>query len=175
MTGKFLLQDVDEESFLAFTDALESTEGEFLLEIASAGGDTNVMWAFHDKIMCVERKITGVALGYCHSAAPLILAACDTRFCSPKTEFMVHEDIVTEAEGSPDKVMATAVRAQADEEKWYEAMEFLTGTRASVWRTMSRNETYFGATEAKKLGTVDRILPIFRKPRKVAKKYKGRE
>lgn len=158
-TGRYLLSAVSDESYKEFHTALLDSNSPFHLYIASPGGDTEDMWAFVDTILCSKRKIVGVAVGICYSAAPLILAACDVRLCTPNTQFMVHEDII-EAEGAPSNAIKTVNRAQAEEDRWYTAMSLATGTTINQWRQLSEAETYFDAIEAKRLGIVDKILPI---------------
>lgn len=161
MAGSYLLCDIDDESLKAFHDALLDTKGEFTLYISSPGGETDSMWAFVDRIMCSSRTISGVASGTCHSAAPLILAVCDRRACTPNTQFMVHEDIV-ELEGAPSTNTKKLARAQDAEDRWYTAMALATGTTINEWRLMSEKETYFDANEALRLGVVDKIMPILK-------------
>lgn len=161
MSGKFLLQGVSEEAFAGFSEALATSEGDFHLEVASGGGDTDVMWAFHDRILCSKRKIVGTAFGFCYSASPLILAACTVARCTPKTTFMVHEDAIR-IKSTPSKASEALARAHKDETKWYEAMAKLTGTNASVWERLSQKGEYFDSDTALFLGVVDRILPLNR-------------
>lgn len=162
MAGSYLLCDIDDESLKAFSDLLYSTRvGNFTLRIASGGGETDAMWAFVDMIMCSKRNIVGIASGTCHSAAPLILASCDERYCTPNTQFMVHEDIV-ELEGAPSTTIKKLARAQDSEDRWYTAMSLATGTTINEWRRLSEAETYFDANEALRLGIVDSIMPILK-------------
>lgn len=167
--GRYLLSAVSDESYKEFHAALLESENPFHLYIASPGGDTDSMWAFVDTILCSKRTIIGTAVGICHSAAPLILATCDVRQCTPNTQFMVHEDII-EAEGAPSNAIKTVNRAQAEEDRWYTAMSLATGTTINEWRVLSEAETYFDAFEAKRLGIVDKILPIMQGKKRRNKK-----
>lgn len=161
--GRYLLQDVSEESYRTFAWRLSKTSQNepFDLIISSGGGDTDAMWAFHDTILCSKKKITGVAVGICHSAAPLILAACDIRICTPNTQFMVHEDIC-KIKGSPSKAVHEIARHQNAEDRWYTAMTLLTKTTLHEWRVLSESETYFDSHRALELGVIDTILSVRR-------------
>lgn len=159
MAGSYLLTSIDYDHLAEFSAALKESSGLFKLTIASEGGDTDVMWAFVDLILCSKREFIGTAYGVCHSAAPLILASCDQRFCGPNTQFMVHEDII-ELSGSPSSSIKQVNRAQAEEDRWYTAMSIATGTPITEWRKMSESETYFDAQKAKELGLVDKILLV---------------
>lgn len=163
--SQYLLTSISEDSLKEFHAVLLGSKGPFRLYISSEGGETDYMWSFVDIILCSHRHITGITSGICHSAAPLILAVCDTRICTPNTQFMVHEDIV-EIEGAPSAIIDRVSRAQSSEDRWYTAMSLATGTPINQWRQLSEKETYFDAIEAKRLGMVDEILPIMKGKKK---------
>jgi ATP-dependent protease ClpP protease subunit len=161
MEGSYLLQSIDENHYSEFFTALQDSKGPFHLCISSCGGDTGDMWAFVDTILTTKRRIIGTAMGVCHSAAPLILAACDVRRCAPNTQFMVHEDSIR-IRTTPSKARKFVERQQAEEDRWYLAMATLTNATIGQWRKLSEDETYFDATEALNLGLVDKIISIRR-------------
>lgn len=161
MAGNYLLCDINDESLKEFHEALLKSKGKFTLRVSSGGGETDAMWAFVDTIMCSPRNIIGVAYGTCYSAAPLILAVCDERYCTPNTQFMVHEDII-ELEGAPSTSIKKLNRAQDSEARWYTAMSLATGTTITDWRILSERESYFGADDALRMGVIDKIMPILK-------------
>lgn len=159
MRGSYLLQGIDEVNYKEFFIALKKSTGTFHLCISSIGGDTSDMWAFVDTILTSKRKIVGTAIGVCHSAAPLILAACDVRRCTPNTQFMVHEDSI-KIKATPSKARKFVERQQSEEDRWYVAMATLTDITIGQWRKLAEDETYFDASEALNLGLVDKVVSV---------------
>lgn len=161
MRGSYLLQGIDEANYKEFFNCLQDSQGTFNLCISSCGGDTSDMWAFVDTILTTKRTIIGTAIGVCHSAAPLILASCDIRRCTPNTQFMVHEDSI-KIRTTPSKARNFVERQQSEEDRWYAAMAMLSNATTGQWRKLSEDETYFDANEALNLGLVDKIISIRR-------------
>ncbi len=90
----------DEESGTDWQMAERLAKGLWILDSAAdapitilmnnIGGDVYHMWAMYDLIKGCKSHITIKAVGYCMSAATVILQAGDERVLSPNAGFMVH-------------------------------------------------------------------------------------
>jgi ATP-dependent protease ClpP protease subunit len=72
-------------------DLLEVPEGgEATLYIDSSGGSVYSALAIATLIRLRKIRATGMVLSECSSAAILIFAACERRFCTPRSVFLFH-------------------------------------------------------------------------------------
>jgi len=75
----------------AIRDLLEVPEGgEATLYIDSSGGSVYSALAIATLIRLRKIRATGMVLSECSSAAILIFAACERRFCTPRSVFLFH-------------------------------------------------------------------------------------
>lgn len=129
--------------------------------ISSCGGCEYEMFAAYDLIRSLsETHIKTVAIGKVMSAAPLILAAGDERYCYPTTQFMVHESWYEMAERH-NNAKATVAHFEDMTKLWAEKMAERTNLTAKQWLNLTEKtgrDKYFGAKQALKYGLVDGIL-----------------
>lgn len=70
---------------------------------------------------------------------------------------MLHESKET-IKGFASSLQQQAERAMDEERAWDRLMEAATGTPASAWRSLSKQETYLTASQALQYGLVHTIL-----------------
>jgi ATP-dependent Clp protease protease subunit len=69
---------------------LDQTDSPITILMNNIGGDVYHMWAMYDLIKSCKSHVTIKGIGYCMSAATVILQAADERVLSPNTGFMIH-------------------------------------------------------------------------------------
>lgn len=166
--NRYLLCDIDDVSLKEFYEAVNASrkeKGLFYLDIASDGGSSNTMLSFFDMIKNTDRTIVGTAYGRCQSAAVLILAACDQRYSTPNTIFMVHEDSY-EIDGSHGDARKAVAQHEIEENLWAILMAENTTTGFEAWRSMAKSSSYFGPQNALNYGLIDIIGDVKKRNRK---------
>ena len=69
---------------------LDQTDSPITILMNNIGGDVYHMWAMYDLIKSCKSHVTVKCVGYCMSAATVILQAADERVLSPNVGFMIH-------------------------------------------------------------------------------------
>lgn len=156
----FLHGDVDEDTIafavrgLMHMDSLSGAD--ITIFISSYGGSIDETFVLHDVIVSMRSKIITVALGFCMSAAPLLVAAGHTRLASVNCDFMMHAaSLGTEGTLANVEVTAAATRARC------ERMDRLLAKYSNMpyrhWKrfTESKADVYFDSERALEWGIID--------------------
>lgn len=159
----FLQGDVDEDSismairgmYLMADESKEPIE----LFVASYGGSIDEAFALHDVTRIITCPIHTIALGFCQSAAPL-LVACGRkgeRCASENCEFMMHPASMG-AEGTPTNVVGTAQAVKARGDRFNRLLAKYTKKDLRFWRRFDRGDDhYFDSHQALEWGLIDYI------------------
>lgn len=162
----YVVGDIDDESFLAFSKRLDKLEAAsvapIVLELCSEGGSAYSGMAFAGKIRACRCKVFVHAYGVVMSAATAILAAGDRRTVDTDCLIMIH-DGSQKVNGPEVDVTKALVQMRKEEQQWADFFESVTGTPSKVWRDISQATTYLRADEAMQLGLVDHISKPFEK------------
>lgn len=155
--------EINDESFGEFSKELAEYEKsgckKVMLEITSEGGSATAALAYYDKIKSSTMEIHGVVYGLAASAASLIFIACNKRYMSRNSWFMVHEDSLSDIDGKKvHEIEKEALHARRMEDQWCDLFYASTGTPVSTWKELNKNETYMTAEECLKLGFIDGVL-----------------
>tara|TARA_R110002167_G_C12707228_1_gene655102 strand:- start:13167 stop:13724 length:558 start_codon:yes stop_codon:yes gene_type:complete len=158
----FLHGDVDEDTIAYATRGLlhmaDMSDAPVTLMISSYGGNIDESFVLHDVMKAVACPIHTVALGFCMSAAPFLVAAGDVRMASANTDFMMHTASF-EMEGSMANAAATTEAVRARCERMDRLMAKYSTQRYAFWKkfTDSPVDVYFDAMQAIEWGLVDSI------------------
>ncbi len=162
----FLDESIDEVSIGRLIQSLyvmkdESTDRPIEIVISSFGGCEYEMFAAYDVIRSLHNvTIKTIAVGKVMSAAPLILAAGDERYCYPTTQFMVHESAYEMLERH-NNAKVTVAHFEDLTKIWAEKMAERTALSAKQWLNLTERtgrDKYFGAKQALKYELVDGII-----------------
>jgi len=163
----FLWGDVDEDSISQFVMGLEilKSHGNDPIDVvlSSCGGDQYEMWAAYDAIRSShQHTIRVTAIGKIMSAAPLVLAAGDERFCYPHTQFMFHEESYG-LEERHNNAKVTMEHYEKMEKLYAKAMAERTNKNYLWWFGQANRrgkglDTYALAEEVLEWGLVDGII-----------------
>jgi ATP-dependent protease ClpP protease subunit len=140
---------------------LDQTDSPITVLMNNIGGDVYHMWAMYDLIKACKSHVTVKCVGYCMSAATVILQAADERVLSPNVGFMIHYGTW----GLPDN-LKEAKRWVDEADRLYKnvAHTFLDKIREKkpaytyddVDRLLER-DTPMSAFDAVELGLADRV------------------
>ena len=135
----FLLDDIEEVSIQYIIQGLyllSSIDKHLPIElfIGSLGGDEYEMFALYDIMTIIDCPIHTVALGKCMSAAPLLVAAGQTRYATPNTTFMVHQSSDEELSGKVSELDKVVKHYKQQASIWYALMAENTGQTEAFWR-----------------------------------------
>jgi ATP-dependent Clp protease, protease subunit len=157
----YIIGQIDSAAYEKFSrrfDRLTESSFEAIeIELHSEGGSSYDGLAFYGKISTSRVPTIITCFGMAHSAAIAILAAGTIRRCSPEANFMVHES-TSKLKGTSSSLMKQAEQAMDDERAWDSLMERSTGTPASFWRALHKEESFLNARQALQYGLVDTIL-----------------
>ncbi len=138
-----------------------AAEAPITILMNNIGGDVYHMWAMYDLIKGCKSHVTVKCIGYCMSAATVILQAADERVLSPNVGFMIHYGTW----GLPDN-LKEAKRWVDEADRLYKnvAHTFLdkirekdpTYTYEQVDKLLER-DTPMSAFDAVTLGLADRV------------------
>lgn len=166
----FLHGDVDEDTIAFAVRGLvhmsDISDRPVEMIISSYGGSIDESFVLHDVMMSVRCPVHTVALGFCMSAAPFLVAAGDKRSASPNCDFMMHT-----ASFEMGGTMANAVTTTEAVRSRCERMDRLLAKYSSMpyrhWKkfTDSPVDVYFDAKQAKEWGIVDEIWDFQRRDR----------
>ncbi len=131
------------------------------LIVSSTGGDMDEAFGLHDATRIIDAPVHTVALGKCHSAAPLIVA-CGAKGCRYTTEhcvFMLHDVSVEASPGSPVMIETETGWAKKSMVRYAELLEQYTNMPKKHWTQIfaKKKDTYFDAETAVEWGLVDTI------------------
>ena len=143
--GMYLIADLDQDRPIE-------------LYVCSEGGDIDAAMALHDVTRTIRAPVHTIALGYCMSAAPLLVACGDARYASPNCSFMTHAASL-ELGGHIDNVDATAKAVRRRCEQMDRLMAAYTERDYRHWARLSKGaaDRYFDAETAVEWGVVDSI------------------
>lgn len=158
----YLSTDITEESFQAFSEALDAMEERkqtvVQLILNSAGGNAMDALAFCGRMRTSLCKVNVLVCGLAGSAAVLVLAAGNIRRMTKESWLYVHEDSSTFKGIQTTELEKQAAVAKRFEEQWAELLEELTGTKAEVWADLHKRDLYLTPNECVTLGIVDEII-----------------
>jgi len=128
------------------------------LQICSYGGDVYAGLAVCDVIDCAPMPINTVGNGPIMSAAGFILiSGTGTRAITTNSYIMVH-DIFGMIRGQSKDVVVETDHWKQLQESCYKLVAAKTCKGKAYWKSKSRHSFYVGATEAIKLGLIDKVL-----------------
>jgi len=153
---------INGESFSKFSQELDTLlykhpKAPIHIELVSEGGVAYDALSFYGRIRTCNAPIHITAYGLCHSAATLVLAAGDIRYCSSETNFMVHQS-KSKISGQLYTLKALVEQEDAEEAAWCKLLSKRTDTHPDMWEQLQLNTSYFGAERAKNLGLIHEIL-----------------
>ena len=131
------------------------------LVVTSYGGDLDEAFALHDVTRTIKVPVHTVALGKCMSAAPLLVACGEkgSRYASENCQFMMHDCMLDEIDGSPTFIEAHVAAARAQMVTYAELLGKYTNKPKSHWQRMfkQKSDKFFSAEEAQEWGLIDQI------------------
>ncbi|WP_413206996.1 ATP-dependent Clp protease proteolytic subunit [Rhodospirillum sp. A1_3_36] len=131
------------------------------LRIDSLGGD---LGQAKEIATAIRRKTSSAGvevLGACHSAALMILSACDYRTARPRSLFTIH-NAAFDAKTHPERWTATDLRTRARileeaDEEMAETLARATGGTVATWRDRMGGNLTIDGRQAFVWGLVDEI------------------
>jgi len=161
----FLHGDVSEDTIGRVIRGLYLTEtqgkGPIQLFVSSYGGALDDAFGLHDVTRTITCPVHTIALGKCHSAAPLLIACGHPgqRWSGPHTSFMLHDVTLEPPEGSPVQVAEWVEDARRLMRQYAKLLANYTDRPAKHWAAMfnSKRDRFFGAEEAQEWGLIDHI------------------
>jgi len=127
------------------------------LILMSTGGDLYATFAILDFLS--ERKVDVVVTGTCFSAAILILAAGKRRYATRRCRFFVHPHCLENGRSQDLREIRNEEGELARMEREYIAfLAKRTKRGAKWWEAAIRDESYFGAELALRIGLINKIL-----------------
>lgn len=162
----FLHGDVDEGTIAYATRGLlfmaAESDDPVTLFISSYGGSIDETFVLYDVLQRVSCHVTTVALGFCMSAAPLLLAAGHTRLASENCDFMLHTASF-EVEGSLSNVEAASKAVHNRCVRMDKLMALHSSMPYRHWKkfTEAKADVYFDARQAQDWGLIDGIWQDF--------------
>jgi ATP-dependent Clp protease protease subunit len=153
--------EIDSDKYYAFStelNELESGTSSITLELSSDGGDAYYALAIAGRIRNSSCDIIIHGYGLIASAAVLILASGDFRYLAKEAWVMVHEDSISEYEGTVSEMEKTAVHYRRLEEQWVELLAERTTANKVTWTDLHKAEKYLTAPECLKLGLADKLI-----------------
>ena len=160
----FVQGDVDGESIAVairgmYLMADASDDVPIELFITSYGGSIDQTFALHDVTRTIRCPVHTIALGMCHSAAPLLVAsgARGYRYASENCEFMLHPASMG-IEGTITNIAGTTAAVTRRCERMSRLLAKYTGKPYRFWSKFDRgDDCYFTAEQARDWGLIDHI------------------
>lgn len=132
--------------------------------LSSPGGDCDAGFAILDVMDELKRKgivINTIACGSCSSMASVILAngTIGHRYAFPSSRIMIHQAGIV-AEGFAGKLKDVSI-LQKELQNWTDSMNKVfkkqTGKTSDELRELTAFDNFMSASEAKKLGLIDKV------------------
>lgn len=132
------------------------------LIVRSPGGDLYETIAIYDVLQNLKASVRTIALGYCQSAAPLLVAAGTKgmRYATPNCFFMIHDSIVESPETSLDDIKNDVRHFTHLRKRFFKLLESHTSLSYKKWRDIyhKRGDSFFDTELAMKYGLMDEII-----------------
>lgn len=129
------------------------------LYINSPGGYVHSgLFTIYDTMNYIQAPVKTVCIGEAYSAAAVILAAGQPgmRMALPNSYIMIHE-ISGGMKGSTTEIVKHADRIKQGNERLVELLAKHSKNSVAKMKKLIKEETYFTAEEAKKLGIIDEV------------------
>lgn len=153
-----IIGQIDDKSFAKFARQMDKYKSQpVYIELHSEGGDEDAGLAFHGKIKNHLYEVTVMVHGNCNSAALAVLAAAETRLCTPEATFLVHDSEVTMT-GTIGQIAQQLKEQEACEHRWDQIMADGSNKPPAFWRTVSAASTVLTARDALKYGLIHNII-----------------
>lgn len=144
-----------------FETILKNPHQHFILVITTSGGSFDATRDFYAKVKFYNVTLTTIGVGRVWSAGLTLLLAGGKRFATKHTDFLLHLGNMDDHE--EESLNQCALRrllasvSQTDQEELAIILENVTATEEQIM-TMMREETYFSADVALRLGFIHDIL-----------------
>lgn len=159
----FLQGDVDEDTISVAVRAMylmaDQSDEPIDLFVASYGGSIDDAFALHDVTRTIRCHVRTTALGFCMSAAPLLVACGQRghRYASENCEFMLHPASLV-VDGTPSNVAGTAEAIRRRCDRMNRLLAKYTKKDLRFWRKFDKgDDVYFDAEQALEWGLIDTI------------------
>ena len=145
---------------LCFYD--DGTKRPITIYISSPGGECDVGFAIIDCINKLKSKhieVNTICIGPCSSMASVILASgtIGHRYAFPSSRIMIHQAGITEVGGKLDDINIIQHELQVWTDTMNKIFKKQTGKSLDELRKLTSYDNYMSASEAKKLGIIDKI------------------
>ncbi len=132
------------------------------LIIDSGGGSVDETFRIVNCLGLLKPVIRGIVVGECSSMAIMILQACHKRYSCKLVKFHIHRFSISRS-NMQNIIFERSLKEILDAEKEY--VDFVSKrmglSKKKLWALMDRGSLYiidYSATEALKLGLIDRII-----------------
>lgn len=163
MTKLYIIGEINEESYLKFSEELSDIEDNeepghtIEVEMNSHGGCAIDAIAFYDRIKNSRCKVNFTVYGQVSSAAVLVFAAGNKRVMAPEAWMMVHEDedkLSTRTSGFERH----ASHMRMFETQWCRLLSLNSNITAEAWAELHQKTTYLTAKDCVMLKIATEIL-----------------
>lgn len=158
----YLIGEIETQTFERLIVALrvmDESLGDIKIVMNSVGGLETDGYAIHDALKLARNRIVIEAYGACQSIAAIIMQAGDHRLMSPESQFMIHHGIMTMGqEAQQDAIVATAKRIEVENKRYHRILAQGSGLSMEAVRDYCRDETFFDAKDAVRLGFADAVI-----------------
>lgn len=162
ISGEILQEKIMEAKSNLLTLSTEKSDEPIYIIIDSSGGDQTQAISFIDVVNLVretsEVEVNTVNFGECVSAGFLIFLCGDNRLCLKSSVFMAHESSIT-VDSTETKSLSSYINLCSKiRDKVITEMLKNTKMKPKSFFEKIKNEWWFDAEEAKKLGIVSEII-----------------
>lgn len=161
----FLIGSVEEDNVgrvirALYAMASMSEEEPVTVFVSSWGGSLDDAMGLADVMRLMSYPVHTVAIGKCMSAAPLIIAAGDSRYSMPNVSWMLHSVSQDVGEGTPDYLSGMATAGRLIVRRYAELLGSWTNMDSKHWRRIFRmnSDKFFDAEQARDWGIVDNVF-----------------
>lgn len=126
--------------------------------LQSEGGDLSSGLAIYDLIRACKSIVRIIGYGEICSAGVLIFCAGDERYCMKHTEFMIHPPTTHLDPRSAEETVRLAKVYKRSGDHYYRILGQYLGLNMKQMNRKFPRDSWFNASQAKKLGLVDRII-----------------
>lgn len=153
---------VDEKAYnyLPSLRILDETKGRIRVVVGSPGGHEPGGFALFDTLRSLRNPVTTIGVGGIYSIAALVFQAGSDRILMPHSQLMMHNGTIPVEGGdvNTDLIEKLGREAGQNNARYHRAIAARSGIDLKQVEQWCKDERYFLAEEAVRLGLADRII-----------------
>lgn len=146
-------------SGLQFIDGTEKDS--ITIKLSSPGGDMYSALAIYDAVRSCKSNVTIIGFGMVFSAATVILQAADERLLLPQTSLLIHQGLMEVPEATFPAIKAEIKEGERMRDRLCGILADKMKISLKTFLSRHRQDRYYTAEEAVKLGIADTIVSTF--------------